>query len=265
VESLPDPDKPSVAEVLEDIRAATVDQPSEQITGAVETELPDSGSQAASATTATGTLTMDIPAHGPDLARAGDDVAVFDGTAPDTEVAVEDTPQGLRALVHIDSPEAPERFDFPIGGDVSTLRLTEDGGATALNQLGEVVAVAAAPWASDADGIPVPTHYEINGTTLTQVVEHHAGDYAYGIVADPAWWDVTRCVLAIGWVLGSTVFAATKITKIRAAIRGLGGITEAAKLLVGATSWAEKAQALGGAGATAAAYFMGIDTILNNC
>jgi hypothetical protein len=103
-------------------------------------------------------------------------------------LVVEDTPQGLRALVHIDSPEAPERFDFPIGGDVATLRLTEDGGAAALNELGEVITVAAPPWATDAIGTSVPTHDEIHGTTLTQVVEHHGGTYTYGIVADP-WWN----------------------------------------------------------------------------
>ena len=38
----------------------------------------------------------------------------------------------------------------------------------------------------------LPTHYRVDGTTLTQVVEHREGTYAYGITADPSlhWWGV---------------------------------------------------------------------------
>ena len=94
------------------------------------------------------------------------------------------------------STEASERFDFPIGGDVTQLVPTADGGVQALNADGEIIATAATLWATDANGTPVPTHYEINGTTLTQVVEHRSGDYSYGIVADPWWnpfsWDWAR-------------------------------------------------------------------------
>lgn len=77
-----------------------------------------------------------------------------------------------------------------------------------------------ASWALDANGKPVPTHYEVNGTTLTQVVEHAAGT-AYPVVADPSYWPAviswwsrtqveqnwnllsfqsTACMLPINWV-----------------------------------------------------------------
>lgn len=199
-EETPDPATagPSTAVVLGDIAAALAEQPAGPIATdqvladapgeEVAADLPETGADSAEATTAVGTLTMDIPAAGTDLAPASEATALFDGTAPATTVAVQNTTEGLRALVHIDSLASPERFDFPIGGDVTALRPTEDGGVEALNANGEVIMTAPAPWATDANGVAVPTHYEVNGTTLTQVVEHHAGTYAYGIVADP-WWN----------------------------------------------------------------------------
>jgi hypothetical protein len=200
-----------VTEILVDIDDALADHPAAPVDGVLSADLPDSGSQPAAATTATGTLTMDVPAMGTDLTRATDDVAVFEGTAPNTVVAVQDTDQGLRALLHIDSPDAPERFDFPIGGDVVDLRLTPDGGVAALGADGQVIATAPAPWATDANGVAVPTHFEIDGTLLTQVVEHHASHYAYGIVADP-WWN------PFSWNWGqivSTTFSAVRTALVR--------------------------------------------------
>lgn len=44
----------------------------------------------------------------------------------------------------------------------------------------------AAPWATDADGVAVPTRYEIRGGELFQVVTPNAST-AYPVVADPTW------------------------------------------------------------------------------
>ncbi|MCP9490345.1 MAG: hypothetical protein MSC31_10790 [Solirubrobacteraceae bacterium MAG38_C4-C5] len=33
----------------------------------------------------------------------------------------------------------------------------------------------------------MPTHYEVDGTTLTQVINHRDGAYEYGVTADPFW------------------------------------------------------------------------------
>jgi len=233
--------------------------------GSVSVDLPDSGTEAAATSTPTGVLTLDLPARGGDLSNGDDDARLFDGTGVDTAVAVQSLESGVRALVHIDSANAPERYDFPVGGDVASLRLTADGGVEALSSAHRVIATAPAPWAIDAAGGEVPTHYEVHGRTLTQVVEHRGGNYAYGIVADPSFWAIAKCVAAIAWVLGSTAFAASKIAKIRGAIKALGGVKATAKLLLGATSRSEKLRALGSAGVAAASYFLGIDTIRNNC
>ena len=86
------------------------------------------------------------------------------------------------------------------------------------------------------------------------------------------WWKRAKCGAAVVVVVGGTVFAAAKIAKIVGLIRKLGGVKNTAKLLVGATSRSEKMKVFRAApgaslkGAMAAAtYFLGIDTIKENC
>ena len=71
-----------------------------------------------------------------------------------------------------------------------------DGAVLAFGPDGQVVARLAPPWARDADGRSVPTHFELDGLTVVQIVEHRGGGFAYGIVADPWWnpfsWDWSR-------------------------------------------------------------------------
>lgn len=181
----------------------------------------------------------------------------------------------MRALVHIDSADAPERFDFPIGGDVAALRPTGDGGVEALNAEGELIATAPAPWATDANGVAVQTHYEINGTTLTQVVEHRGGNFAYGIVADP-WWNpfswnwgkigsymakgakMTAKVALCASAIGLAVYPGAKAYK---AIKELGGVKKAAELFVGAGKISDVKALLPGA----AESILGMTTVKEYC
>lgn len=147
--------------------------------------IPTQVEAAATYQTPAGTLAMSIPATGD--GEATSEGVVFD--APNANVVVQSTEEGgLRAVISIDSAFAPERYAFQIGGDVASLELDATGGAVALNPMGVPIAYAPAPWAADAAGASVPTHYEIKGDTLYQVIEHHAGRYQYGIAADP-WWN----------------------------------------------------------------------------
>lgn len=90
----------------------------------------------------------------------------------------------FRALIKIDRPGAPERYDFEIRG-ATQLKLLPDGSVFAFDSTGAVVATIEKPWAKDANGKAVPTRFEINRTTVTQIVNHRAGDFAYTITADP--------------------------------------------------------------------------------
>ncbi|MEA5455521.1 DUF2599 domain-containing protein [Sinomonas sp. JGH33] len=42
-----------------------------------------------------------------------------------------------------------------------------------------------APWAKDANGAKVATHYEVRSDGLAQIIEHRGANVAYPVVADP--------------------------------------------------------------------------------
>lgn len=82
------------------------------------------------------------------------------------------------------------------------------------------IATVAAPWAVDAVGNPVDTHYEVHGDTLVQVVDPDV-DTVFPVTADPAWWwwvwTATSCVAD----LSTFIFAAAKLAKILVKISGI--------------------------------------------
>jgi hypothetical protein len=67
----------------------------------------------------------------------------------------------------IDGPDAPTKYRFDTTVPAGAVLLpSTDGGAAVVDAEGLVVAVVAPAWAVDANGQPVPTHYQIDGTTL---------------------------------------------------------------------------------------------------
>jgi len=95
---------------------------------------------------------------------------------------------GLRMLTIIDNPNAPTSYDYkvsvPNGGKI---QLTQDRGAIILNRRNKPVSTVATPWAKDAHGKTVQTHFTTDGQTLTQHVQHNVPGVVYPVTADP-WW-----------------------------------------------------------------------------
>lgn len=89
-----------------------------------------------------------------------------------------------RAVIQISSPDSPKEYSFELTGEYADLVKRGDGGIDALDADGHTIFSVDAPWAYDADGDAVPTHFEIDGKTIVQVVEHN-DSFDYGIVADP--------------------------------------------------------------------------------
>lgn len=91
----------------------------------------------------------------------------------------------------------------------------------------EQVAVISRPWAVDAAGREVATHYVLTDDGLAQVIETDA-DTVFPVVADPAWywwvWTATSCVAD----LATFLFAAAKLAKALIKVEGL--IKKSAKL-----------------------------------
>lgn len=95
-------------------------------------------------------------------------------------------PEGDIQINTVISGEAsPTRYAYPLTlPEGAVLEQNSDGSIVAWDPAGEIVLTLSAPWAKDANGLEVPTRYEVAGNTVTQVVEHSSA-FAYPIVADP--------------------------------------------------------------------------------
>jgi hypothetical protein len=165
-----------------------------------EIELPEDPSEGL----ALGALTVHLPgaSAAEDAIALSGDTVVYADASPGVTVAAEQFNGGVRALIVIDSPAAQTRYDFPMSG-AQTVSLLPDGGVAIVAQDGLVTIVPPA-WAKDAYGASVPTHYEVNGTTITQVVDHVGA--AYPVVADPEYTS--------GWVTWTVYFNRTETRDI---------------------------------------------------
>ena len=85
----------------------------------------------------------------------------------------------------------------------SNMVLNLDGSVSVQDDAGRVVFAFSPPWARDADGLAVPTHYEITGKSLRQKVFHQGGQFKYPITADP--WLGTDLIQSEKWILRSNL------------------------------------------------------------
>lgn len=182
--------------------------------------------------------------------------------------------EGVRTLINIKNNTAPKEYSFTFDLDEGSKLISDSeylgeefssGEIFIVNSENIIVGIIDKPWAYDANGEAVETYYRIDNTnTLTQVV-NFTNDNAFPIVADPSAWQVTKCAAAITWLIGSTVFAAAKILRIKKYIAALGGIKSAATLLMGATTAAERLEIGGSALMNLASEILGIAAVQDNC
>lgn len=92
---------------------------------------------------------------------------------------------GTTTMIEIDDPSAPQSYEFSF--DLAPgwwLSADGSGGVAILDRRGNQVGQVAAPWAIDANGVSVPTHYELDGKVLVQKVDHIGA--AHPVLADPS-------------------------------------------------------------------------------
>ncbi len=134
-----------------------------------------------------GTVSLGLPfadrAESAEVERAG--VVSYDNKNGSLTVPIVQNDGSIQVNTVIERASAPTRYsyelDVPEGGSVKL----EGGLVLIKNAEGAFVAVVAPAWAKDSTGAEVPTHYEIDGDTLTQVVDHRSSPVAYPVVADP--------------------------------------------------------------------------------
>lgn len=168
---------------------------------------------------------------------AGDGTVVFAESGDGAHAAIQALEDGsVRLQTVLDGAEAPSTYAYNFGDGVE-LALNDDGSVTVFEEVTDEVAVSVgrveAPWAVDAVGADVPTHYTVNGSTLTQHVDHSV-EYAYPITADPT--------ISFGWA----IYVKYSKSDVQTVTTGLGGaINDKAKfgfiLCAKIPHWAAKA------------------------
>lgn len=124
-------------------------------------------------------------------------------------------------------------IEIPPGGRVET---SSDGSTVLiLDENGSFAAGFAPARAKDSNGVSVPTHYEVSGNTITQIVEHLNEDYAYPVIADP--WLGVNLVGSYFW--GAAPGGYTLNVNPTTWGRGFNAVTNTLWVSVGAAGWDE--------------------------
>lgn len=110
----------------------------------------------------------------------------FDNNNGTSSVALVHDDGAVQVATVIDAPSSPTSFAYPIDVPSGATLVAQGDGAAIINEQGETLGVFEAPWARDAEGTPVPTRYAVNGSALTQIVDH-GPEHAYPVVADPTY------------------------------------------------------------------------------
>ena len=114
-------------------------------------------------------------------------VLVYDNKNGSSTVPIVRADGSVQITTVIDNIDAPKRYDYPITFPAgAALGIDSTGAVSAPGADPSIPLIyVAPPWATDANGAAVPTHYEVDGNTLTQVVDFTA-ETAFPVVADPA-------------------------------------------------------------------------------
>lgn len=191
------PDETAAAAVLSASSDLTTEltRVSTQTLGGAETSVNDvdlsittNPDQGISLTSSSGVeVQVEIPeaAEAVDGRITGAGLVAYDHGSDYSTIVASRSDGSLQINTVIKGSDSPTSYSYPIstaGGG----KLEKSGKAVFILDANGAFAGAVAPaWATDANGADVPTHFEVDGETLTQVVDHTDGNYAYPIVADP--------------------------------------------------------------------------------
>jgi hypothetical protein len=149
---------------------------------------------------------------------------------------------GAQFLTVINGRRAPTKYTYDLDGGRATL--LPNGGAMVTSG-GKATGVVLPPWARDANGKPVPSHFEVSGDGqhLTQVVDHRGGNVRYPITADPSfrwYWNGVVVTLSRGETAAVAISGSQALIPLLA-VPGVGWATIA--VVVGASAYASWAYA----------------------
>lgn len=150
---------------------------------AVDLHLPDSADGAVAVGQDRAVVLRVAGASNADGVRHGQQVVWPDALA-DTDMLATPLPYGVETFFQLRSPEAPRRIALHLElRDAQQLRLDALSGRIDIVREGQVVGVLLPPAAVDAHDKPVAVHYDLDGDTVTLVIEGE--DLAYPVMVDP--------------------------------------------------------------------------------
>lgn len=163
----------------------------------VDVTVPVNPSAGISLGTDAGDLAVSLPfaASADDATAEKKGIVSYNNNNGSTSVPVVTSDGVLQINTVISDATAPVRYSYnltiPEGGHI----VQAGDGYLIANADGDAIASIAAPWAKDANGAAVPTRYELDGTTLTQIIDF-TNTTAFPVVADPqfAWYGVLPSV-----------------------------------------------------------------------
>ncbi|XUK61146.1 hypothetical protein ABMA10_04150 [Plantibacter sp. RU18] len=193
-------------EVYDDV-ARTVDSSSpdaiaESLANNVSLVVPTSGSEPVELSDARSGLNLNVTLptdiHGA-VAQDGENGTIEYVGETTTATVVPKNDGSVQFVTTIADASAPIEykytFDLPEGAQI--VLPDGDTAPVILDASGGFLAGIAPAWARDANGVDVPTRYVLDGSAVTQVVEHDAPGVAYPVVADP--WLGIPLIQAWGW------------------------------------------------------------------
>lgn len=121
---------------------------------------------------------------------ASDGTVTYRDSAASTDTAVQPLEQSVRLETVVRDGSAPTAYTYPVSLPAGAgMAVQEDGSVLISGADGTSLGAFAAPWAKDANGTDIPTHYEVQGASLVQVIDHTTtAGVAYPVVADPWLW-----------------------------------------------------------------------------
>lgn len=160
---------------------------------AVDVQLPDSAADPV--TLPDSDLSVSL-VEGADVAGKVEDDRVFYGeVSTDTDYITVARPQGAEVMWQLRSPQATETLSLDLGLPVGEhARLTsaltnagddENPAVQIVKDDNTLVDTIAAPSAADADGVPVPARYRLDGDRLYVDVAHRRQAVKYPVLVDP--------------------------------------------------------------------------------
>lgn len=156
--------------------------------------IPKEATQGITLTNQGDSLTIGLPqANKSETRQASNGSAYYRNSAASSVVPVLRDDGSVQIISVSETAASPSEFSYVLQPPDGTKILPGiDGGYVLQDAAGNLTGLINAPWAIDASGVKVPTHYELVGNMLTQHIDFSAPGIEFPVVADPTiyyfWW-----------------------------------------------------------------------------